>query len=209
MKDLLILGTGVHAVEMVEIVDRVNRAEQTWNLLGFITAKEELVGQELNGYPVLGTLDKLTEFPDVCFVPDNAWSRSIEVHRERLVSLIDPSAFVSRTAQIGAGCVLYPNCYVGLRARIGDYVFCLSGCVINHDDVIEDRVVMASGAKLAGGVHVEADCYLGQASTCKQFIRIGRNSMIGMSAVVVKDVPPNSVMVGNPARKLKDREPEK
>ena len=38
MRDLLILGTGVHALEMVEIVERVNRAAATWNLIGLITA---------------------------------------------------------------------------------------------------------------------------------------------------------------------------
>ena len=36
-------------------------------------------------------------------------------------------------------------------------------------------------------------------------------ALIGMGAVVIRDVPPNSIMVGNPARRLKDRvgEPKK
>ena len=89
---------------------------------------------------------------------------------------------------------------------MGDFVFCLSGSVINHDNVIEDRVVFASGVALAGHVHVENGCYLGQSSTVRQFLTIGRGSMLGMGAVVVKDVPPNSVMAGNPARKLRDRD---
>lgn len=71
--------------------------------------------------------------------------------------------------------------------------------------MIEDRVEITSGVNLAGYVHVEADCYLGQGCTCRQNIRIGRGSLIGMGSVVVKDVPPNSVMVGNPARKLRER----
>jgi hypothetical protein len=36
MKDLVILGGGVHAAEMVEIVGRINRVKKTWNLLGLI-----------------------------------------------------------------------------------------------------------------------------------------------------------------------------
>ena len=58
---------------------------------------------------------------------------------------------------------------------------------------------MTSGVRLAGGVHVEADCYLGQACTIRQNLRIGRRSLIGMGAVVLKDVPEESVMAGNPA----------
>jgi sugar O-acyltransferase (sialic acid O-acetyltransferase NeuD family) len=205
VRDLLILGVGVHAAEMAEMVERVNGARPTWNLRGYIAPEAQPVGEQRNGYPILGTLDRLPDYPDACLVPAFRWPRSLAVPRDRLVSLVDPAAFVSRTAAIGVGCVLYPHCFVGLNARLGDYVFCLSGCVINHDDVLEDRVVVASGVSLAGSVHVEADCYLGQACAVRQEVRIGRGSLIGMGAVVVKDVPPNSVIVGNPGRRLRDR----
>jgi len=205
MKDLIILGAGVHAQEMVEIVERVNRARATWRPLGYVASEEKHLGQTLNGLPVLGAREVIGAHPQADLVPDNSWPRTEPVPRQRLVSLVDPSAFVSRTAQIGAGCVIYPGCYVGLNARIGDYCFCLSGSVVNHDVVIGDNVVLASLVSLAGYVQVEADCYLGQACTVRQHLRIGRGSLIGMGAVVVRDVPARSVMAGNPARKLKDR----
>ena len=160
-------------------------------------------GQQYNGYPVLGGMEVISNC-SARFVPDNSWPHSLNIPYDRLVSLIDPSTFVSRSAQIGVGTVIYPNSYVGLNARIGDYVFCLSGCIINHDAVINDRVIMASSVSLAGSVHVESDCYLGQACTCRQFTRIGAGSLIGMGSVIVRDVPQNSVMIGNPARKLRD-----
>lgn len=207
VRDLIILGTGVHGSEMVEIVERINRVEKTWNLLGFLSPSDKGVGSESNGVKVLGAKEAIGDYPDAFFVPDNEFPRSFAVPLDRLVSLVDPSTFVSRTATVGRGCVIYPSCYVGLRAKVGDYVFVLSGSVINHDDVVEDRSVLASAVTLAGSVHVEPDCYMGQSCTVRQFTRIGRGSLIGMGAVVVKDVPPNSVMVGNPARKLRDKEP--
>jgi hypothetical protein len=205
VRDLLILGTGVHAAEMVEIAERVNRARATWNLLGFISPDTQAGETELNGYPVLGTLECLARYPEAYFVPDNQWPAVLPLPPGRLASLVDPGTFVSRTAHIGEGSVIYPNGFVGLDAVIGLRFFCLSGCVINHHCVIEDRMVAASGVTLAGSVHVEADCYLGQASSVRQYVRIGRGSLIGMGAVVIKDVPPNSVMVGNPARRIRDR----
>ncbi len=132
MRDLLILGAGVHGAEMVEIVARVNAAEPTWNLLGFIAPAPQGIGESRNGYPVLGTPADLPAYPEAFLVPDNEWPRSLAVPVDRLASLIDPSVFLSRTAILGTGCVLYPHCFVGLNARIGDAVFCLSGSIINH-----------------------------------------------------------------------------
>jgi len=204
MRDLLILGNGTHNLEMAEMVERVNQVRPTWNLLGFVSADGRGVGEVRNGYPVVGGPEVIHHHYDALLVPEFGYPRE-GTPRERLVSLVDPSSFVSRSATIGAGCAIYPNCFVGANARIGDYVFVLSGCVINHDDVLEEGVTLASGVMLAGEIHVEADCYLGQSCTVRQKLRIGRGSMIGMGAVVIADVEPDSVMVGNPALKLRDR----
>jgi len=207
MRDLIILGTGVHAREMAEIVERVNGVEPTWRLLGYIAGPggARHVGKVFNGHSVLGCADCMADYPDAWFVPDNEFPASVDAPRERLATLIDPSCFVSRTASIGAGCVLYPNGFVGLGAVLRERVFALSGSVVNHDDTLEDRVVLCSGVILAGGVHIESDCYLGQGCVIRQNLRVGRGSLIGMGSVVVTDVEAHSVMAGNPARRLRDR----
>ena len=203
MRDLVILGTGVHALEMAEIVERVNRVETRWRLLGYLAHDPRDLGKTLNGLPVLGGVKNLPDFPNAELVPDNVWPRTVAVPRERLVSLVDPSTFVSRTARIGRGCVFYPHGYIGLNARVGDYVFCLSGSIINHDDVLGDRTVLASHVTLAGGVTIGPDCYIGQSCSVRQLLHVGEGSTIGMGAVVVRDVPCRSVMAGNPARRLR------
>jgi sugar O-acyltransferase (sialic acid O-acetyltransferase NeuD family) len=203
--ELLILGVGVHAIEMAEIAERAFNAGAQWRPGGFVSPDGRRTGEVLNGYPVLGGPEVLEQRTDAGLVPAFGWPEQLEVPQERLISLVDPSAFVSRTARIGAGCVIYPGSFAGLNARIGDRVFCLSGSILNHDVVLEERVVVASGVTLAGSVYVESDCYLGQSCTVRQHLRIGAGSLIGMGAVVIRDVPPNSVMVGNPARRLRDR----
>lgn len=55
------------------------------------------------------------------------------------------------------------------------------------------------------GVVIEDDVWVGGGATILSGVTIGRGSVIGGAAVVVKDVPPYSVVVGNPARVVKQR----
>jgi len=205
---LLILNAGdPHSAEMAEIVERVNRVSPTWDLLGYVSSDPSHAEQMLNGYPVHDEAI-LARRPDARVVANEyGWHAPAEVPRERYATLVDPSAFVSRTATVGTGCVVFPHCFVGFDARIGDHVFCLSGAVVNHDALIDDRVTLCARATLAGAVRVEPDCYLGQGCQIRQSVRVGRNSLIGMGAVVLRDVDADSVMVGNPARRLRARTP--
>jgi len=207
MRDLMILGGGPHAQEMADIAQQINHVAPTWKLLGFCVpkAQAERVGQRLGcGYAVLGTYAAIGDYPDA-FLALEYNCGFLDVSCARIISLVAPTAFVASTARIGRGCVVYPHSFVGHNAILGDRVFVLGGSVINHDDVLEDDVTVASQVSLAGAVHVESGCYLGQACTVRQQLRIGRGSLIGMGSVVIADVAPNSVMVGNPARKLQDR----
>jgi sugar O-acyltransferase (sialic acid O-acetyltransferase NeuD family) len=206
MRDLLILGITPHAVEMAEMVARINACDTTWNLLGLVAPSGADAPNALADLPVVSFTDAQAKYPDACMVPVFEWPDKDQLPRERLVSIADPSVVIAPSAHIGIGSVLFPYCYVGAHARVGDFLFCLANTVINHDDVIGDYVTLTSGVMVAGDVHIESHCYLGQSSTVREFVRVGQGSLIGMGAVVLHDVPPNSVMVGNPARRSRARE---
>jgi len=207
IKNLIILGTNAHAIEMSHIVARANAHQETWKLLGYIAPDSETETDSYNySHPVLGTIDVLSKYPDAAIVPAYGFPRELSLPRERLVNLVDPAAFIHPNAAIGKGCVFYPGCFVGYGSSIGDLVFVLGQASINHHDRVGNRCAFATGATLAGQVTVEEDCYLGQSCSIRQNLRIGRNSTIGMGAVVINDVAPNSIMAGNPAHLLKTKE---
>ncbi|NVO11256.1 MAG: UDP-3-O-(3-hydroxymyristoyl)glucosamine N-acyltransferase [Bacteroidales bacterium] len=73
---------------------------------------------------------------------------------------------------------------------------------IAHNIIIEKNSLIIAGVTLCGGVLIGENCSIAPNSTIKQKIKIGRNSIVGLGAVVLKDVEDNSIVVGNPAKKM-------
>jgi acetyltransferase-like isoleucine patch superfamily enzyme len=82
---------------------------------------------------------------------------------------------------------------------VGDQVWIGPGCVIGHDTVIEPFALLAPAAVVSGLCEIGKASYVGAGAMIRQKIRIGPGALVGMGAVVVKDVPPRTVVVGNPA----------
>ena len=68
MKDLIIFGASGFGREVAWAVERINKKEPTWNLLGFMDDKEEIQDSIINGYPVLGKTEDIIRYPEAYFV---------------------------------------------------------------------------------------------------------------------------------------------
>lgn len=87
--------------------------------------------------------------------------------------------------------------------EIGDHCMIANGCVItdaNHrfDDL--SRPVTWQGFTSKGPTRIGANCWLGANVVVTSGVVIGERCVIGANSVVTHDVPPFSVLVGNPAR---------
>jgi UDP-N-acetylglucosamine acyltransferase len=74
---------------------------------------------------------------------------------------------------------------------------------VAHDCVIGNNCVMANAATLAGHVTLEDNAVLGGFSAVHQFARLGRLSIVGGCTKITQDVPPFSMVVGNPGKVLR------
>jgi len=84
----------------------------------------------------------------------------------------------------------------GLVTRIGSDNLLMAYCHVAHDVTIGDHVIMANGATLAGHVTVGDWADLSAFIGVHQFCRVGRHAFVGPHSVVVQDVMPYSITVG-------------
>jgi UDP-N-acetylglucosamine acyltransferase len=71
---------------------------------------------------------------------------------------------------------------------------------VAHDCIVNDHVILANGATLAGHVEVESTAILGGLAAVHQFCRIGSHTMISGGAMVTQDIPPYTIAQGDRAK---------
>lgn len=212
---LIILGTAGNSRDVVDLVKDINvhSGQEKWKCMGFLDEDRNKLGTEISGIKVLGTLSSASKFSEAFFVnaigsAENFWLKDkiiskTRISREKFATLIHPSASIFTSAKLGKGVVIFPNVTIASRVLIGDHVIILPNSVLNHDTHVGDYATIASGVSISGDVEVGRLSYLGANSAIKEGVNVGDYSIVGMGSIVLKDVPKNSVMVGNPARFLR------
>jgi UDP-perosamine 4-acetyltransferase len=207
--NVLGIGAGGHAKVVIESLRREGR----YFVCGLLDASPERIGTSVLGVPVLGGDEKLETlrrsgiaqaFIGVGTARSTQpraliWNRLQELAFE-VVSVVDPSAIVSASAEIGAGTAVLPRAIINAESVIGVNVIINSGAIVEHDCRIGDHVHIATGAVLAGGVIVEDGAFVGAGSCVRPGVRIGKGAMVGAGAMVVRDVPAGMTVTGVPAR---------
>lgn len=117
------------------------------------------------------------------------------------------NAVVMDDVVIGPGSVLSPFVTLTSNIRIGQHFQCNLYSYVAHDCVIGDFVTFAPCVRCNGNIWVDDHAYIGTGAILRQGapgspLRIGRGAVVGMGAVVTKDVPSGATMVGNPASEL-------
>ena len=129
--------------------------------------------------------------------------RILKIFKKYVINLnpiIHPKAFVCNTSVINEGSQVLAKAVVASDCRVGE------ACIINHNSTLDHESVMGNGSHLAPGstvcgcVTIGDNVMVGAGAVILPRITIGNNSIIGAGAIVTKDVPINSIVIGNPAR---------
>ena len=119
-------------------------------------------------------------------------------------SLIDPTSVIAASAVIGEGTVINAGVVIGGETRVGRFVHINRSASVGHHNNIEDFSTVGPGVVLAGRVHLSRGVFVGAGAVCTPNVHIGPNATVGAGAVVVRNVSAGTVVVGNPARTLRE-----
>ena len=210
-RPLVIIGAGGHGMEVLWVSARMSLDPVfgSWNVLGFVDDRPSLRGRSVEGLPVLGSVDEFLEIYRGrplyfhCAIGSN-------VQRQRLAekfehegfqpaTIMDPMTVVSPRAHIGPGCYVAPRCYIGPYAQLGRHVLVNVGASVGHHSAMGDYAQACPGVRVNGHCVVERLAFLGSNSVIHPGKRVGENTTVAAGSFVVRDAPPNSLVVGVPA----------
>jgi sugar O-acyltransferase (sialic acid O-acetyltransferase NeuD family) len=200
---ILIYGAGGHAKSVLEMVLQ----NTAYTAAGIVDDNQNLLGKCVFDIQVLGnrTLLPVLMARGVRFAA-NGVGGILDINvRVRVFDLlagagfsfpklIHPRATVEPSSKVGEGVQVFANAYVGSDALLHPLCMINTNAVVSHDCVIEEYTHIAPGALLAGHVHVGARTLVGMGVTTAIGVRIGSGARIGNGAILLADVPDNTII---------------
>lgn len=203
---------GAKNPETVRIVKTIEKVDSDFKLYGFIDNDKIKWGKNFFGYKIFGGIKEVKKLIKKGAVFCNIITGSTVVRFETsryivkeggtLINLMSPSVN-KNMVEIGVGNYIQENVILQAGVRIGDNSSIHTGSIISHETKIGDSVFIAPGCSIAGEVTIEDGVFVGVGVTIMPRIKVGKWAFIGAGAVVIHDVPSYTVVVGNPARKLR------
>lgn len=123
-------------------------------------------------------------------------------------AVIEAGSIVGDQARL-IGTTVGENTVVGRGARVGtgflgDRVRLQTNLVLGNGVYLEDDVFMGPGSRAGEAVHVGPAARVGAAAMLEPEIVVGEEAFLAAGAHVDGDVPPRAVMIGRPARHVRD-----
>lgn len=212
MENVVIYGETAFAERIYSYI----KFEKSMNVIAFTNAKAFKEKDSIQGIPVIA-FEELNEklgskdfgiLIAVGYVQMNNIRKKIYKECKdaghRIATYISQASTLY-SDDIGEGCIIMPNVYIGPGVKIGKCNIFESSTCLTHDNLIGDFNFISTNCTFGGNAIVKNFCFIGLNATIKSSITIADYSLLGMGCVQNKGTDPLCVYVGNPSRKLENR----
>ncbi|MBL7849440.1 MAG: acetyltransferase [Cyclobacteriaceae bacterium] len=208
MKDIAVYGAGGFGRETAWLIQEINQAADTWNLVGFFDDGEKR-GAVIEGLPVLGGMTELnatTETIDVVVaIADPATRKkvvtSITNRKISFPQVVHPTARLgSPSNKFGRGCIITAGVILTTGISVGEFSIINLATTVGHDSRLSDYCSVMPQCSISGNVLFGEEVFVGAGARILQGITLGEKSVIGAGAVVTKSFPASSRLIGVPAQ---------
>ena len=216
-QNVILFGGGGAAVEIARYIKDRNATKDNSDQFvvtdlvdrdgGRIDDLQRILGHSFNTHASIDTVENFEEkrvVNTLGLLPvRNQQHENLIDKGARLLTVVHPTAHVSPTAELGAGCIIAPFSLVGEFAKLGPNVTVNVGVTIGHDVSIGQSSVLSPNVAICGGSTCGDGVYFGVGVTVNPGIEIGAFCKLSSGAVITAKVESGSIAFGNPAKNKK------
>jgi sugar O-acyltransferase (sialic acid O-acetyltransferase NeuD family) len=203
MKKVYVYGAGGLGRDIIELAE-AELDKKEYEVAGFIDDNKATQNLLILGYKVFSVASIAKDSYIVLAFGDplikKKIKKKIKLFGFKSLSIISKDAFISRTANIEEGVIIYPNSVIGSNTILRKDVLICGNVSIGHDVVIEEDSSISFNSSIGGFSKIGMGVYVGSGSHIRDEIEIGNNSLVGMGSVVIKSVESKKIVFGNPAQ---------
>jgi sugar O-acyltransferase (sialic acid O-acetyltransferase NeuD family) len=213
---IAVVGAGGFAREVAWLIRDINRENSEYEFVGYLVSDLSRLGEHDSRAEVLGDFSWLESHHGrvdalALGIGTPSWRLKLSAELETKFSwiewpaLVHPSVrFDNDTCSVGRGTILCAGVIGTVNVVFDPFVMVNLACTIGHEARLGRGCVVNPTVNISGGVTLGDGVLVGTGAQILQYVQVGAGATIGAGAVVTKNIPPNVVAHGVPAKVIRE-----